>query len=98
MEKFTQLGLSAKSDKKPQDSKKPAEKKTEDTSKPSRHGISDRKAMAFVGTVVIGAVSGIFLLQTGGCSREESRPVAEYIAEYGDVQSRASAGAAKRAG
>ncbi len=76
MEKFTQLGLSAKSDKKPQDSKKPAEKKTEDTSKPSRHGISDRKAMAFVGTVVIGAVSGIFLLQTGGCSREETRPVA----------------------
>src|ERR1700729_2475003 len=76
MEKFTQLGLSAKSDKKPQDSKKPEEKKTESTGKPSRHGISDKKAMAFVGTVVLGAVSGIFLLQTGGCSREDAKPVA----------------------
>jgi len=76
MEKFTQLGLSAKSDKKPQDSKKPEEKKTENTGKTSRQGISDRKAMAFVGTVVLGAVSGIFLLQTGGCSREDSKPVA----------------------
>jgi hypothetical protein len=76
MEKFTQLGLSGKTDKKPQDNKKSEEKKVQNTGKTLRHGISDKKAMAFVGTVVLGAVAGIFLLQTGGCSREDAKPVA----------------------
>ena len=76
MEKFTQLGLSGKSDGKSEDNKKSDDKKTQNTGKPSRQGISDKKAMAFVGTVVLGAVAGIFLLQTGGCSREDAKPVA----------------------
>ncbi len=86
MTQFTQLGLSGDSNQKPLDQKKDQKKDHKNDNKKSddkqtqnhgkRQGLTDKKAAAFVGTIVAGAVAGIFLLQTGGCSREESKPVA----------------------
>ncbi len=74
MAQFTQLGLSEEPNRK-------SEMKTATRgAKPRPHFNQKQKTTAFIGTVVAGALAGIFLLQTGGCSRQESKPVASALA------------------
>jgi hypothetical protein len=74
MAHFTQLGLSGEPDKKSET------KVVTKGARPRLHFNQKQKTDAFIGTVVAGALAGIFLLQTGGCSKQESKPVASAAA------------------
>ncbi len=74
MAQFTQLGLSG------QPNRKSEVKTATQAAKPRPHFNQKQKTTAFIGTVVAGALAGIFLLQTGGCSKQESKPVASAAA------------------
>ncbi len=73
MAHFTQLGLS-------EESKKSETKNATQGTKPGLHFNQKQKTNAFIGTIVAGALAGIFLLQAGGCSKQESKPVASTAA------------------
>jgi hypothetical protein len=82
MAQFTQLGLSG-------EPKKPEAQTTTAGAKTRSHFNQKQKTNAFIGTVVAGALAGIFLLQAGGCSKQESKPVASAAAN-GAVSNAAS--------
>jgi len=69
MEKFTQLGLSNKPEVKPSPNVSVPAPKTPATPKKPSGG---KKVAAFVASSVAGSLLAIFLLQTGGCSKEKT--------------------------
>jgi hypothetical protein len=73
MAQFTQLRLSA------EPNQKSEAKIAVQSGKPHPHFSQKQKANAFIGTIVAGALAGIFLLQAGGCSKQESKPAASAV-------------------